>query len=173
MKKYIMTLVSLFAADSVIKHSIETCSDMETERLALGGRLCIKKYHNAGAMFNIGNKNGKLVAALSLVFSAFMSGVFAATLTTKGNILLKSGLALLLGGAYSNTYDRLKRQYVVDYVSFRLPLTQNKALGKLKGMFESVVFNISDFGIIIGAMLVVVSELLKDRELYKDENKAS
>lgn len=164
MKKYIMTLVSLFAADNIIKHYIETRCGQEMERAALGGRLCIKKYHNTGAMFNIGGKSSQLVAVLSLVFSAFMSGIFAATLTTKGNVLLKSGLALLLGGAYSNTYDRLKRQHVVDYVSFRLPPTENKVLGKLKGTFEAVVFNISDFGIIIGAMIIVVSEMLTNKE---------
>lgn len=164
MKKYIMTLVSLFAADNMIKHYVEACGEQQTERVILGGRLCIKKYHNTGAMLNIGDKSSQLVAVLSLVFSAFMSGIFAATLTTKGSVLLKSGLALLLGGAYSNTYDRLKRKYVVDYVSFRLPHTENKVLKKLKGMFESVVFNISDFGIIIGAMLIVASEMLKNEE---------
>lgn len=162
--KYVMTLVSLFAADNMIKHYVETNLEQGMERSAAGARLCIKKYYNTGAMLNIGGKCRHHVAILSLVFSAFMSGIFAASLTTKGNVLLKSGLAILLGGAYSNTYDRLKRQHVVDYVSFRFPSTKNKVLKKLKGAIESVVFNISDFGIIIGAMLIVVSEMLKDKE---------
>ena len=37
------------------------------------------------------------------------------TLGQKGKAALKLGLAFLLGGAFSNTYDRLKRKYVVDY----------------------------------------------------------
>ncbi len=59
--------------------------------------------------------------------------------------MLKTGLALILGGAYSNTCDRLRRKYVVDYVTFP--------------KISTIVFNLSDFGIIIGAVLLVVSEL--------------
>ena len=157
--KYIMTLVSLFATDNVIKHYIETHVKQGEEKPLLDGTICIKNHHNTGAMFHLGGKNRGLVAMISLVFSAFMSGIFAATLTTKGNIFLKSGLAILLGGAYSNTYDRMKRKHVVDYVSFRLPPTKSKMLGRLKNAVETIVFNISDFGIILGAMLIVVSEL--------------
>lgn len=160
--RYIMTLVSLFAADSWIKHSIEKHAAQGTEKPILGGKCCIRKHHNMGAMFHLGENNAGLVAMISLVFSAFMSGIFAATLTTKGNAVLKSGLAMLLGGAYSNTYDRLKRHYVVDYVSFRFSPAKNKFLGMLKHVLESVVFNLSDFGIIIGAMLIVVRELFRN-----------
>lgn len=49
----------------------------------------------------------------------------------------------MLGGAFSNTYDRLVRKYVVDYVSFHVPL---------KGL-KKVIFNIGDFCILIGALV--------------------
>lgn len=162
--KYIMTLVSLFVTDSILKQYVEAHISQQTQKPMLGGKIYVKNLHNTGAMFHLGGKRASLVALISLVFSAFMSGIFIATLTAKGNVLLKSGLALLLGGAYSNTYDRMKRKYVVDYVSFQLPPAKNKALGKLKNVLESIVFNISDFGIILGAMLIVVSELLRKEE---------
>lgn len=57
-------------------------------------------------------------------------------------------MALLLGGAYSNTYDRLTRKYVVDYVSFPV---KNARLRK-------IVFNVSDFCIMIGALLLAIGE---------------
>ena len=60
--------------------------------------------------------------------------------------MLRVGLSLLLGGAFSNTYDRLKRKYVVDYVSFGV---------KWKKL-RQVVFNISDFCIITGALLAIL-----------------
>lgn len=159
--KYITTLVSLCAFDNAVKDYIEACCEQGTDKPVPGCRLRIGNYHNTGAMFNLGGKNQEAVKMLSLVFSVSMTGVFAATLTTKGNVLLKSGLALLLGGAYSNTYDRLVRQYVVDYISFRFPPTDKKELQKLQKAFESVVFNLSDFGIIIGAMLIVISQMGK------------
>ena len=161
---YIMTLVSLFATDNAVKEYIETHVAQGTQIPVLSGKIFIKNHHNTGAMFHLGGNNRSLIAVISLVFSAFVSGIFAATLTTKGNVLLKSGLAILLGGAYSNTYDRLKRKYVVDYVSFRLPPAKNKALEKLKNALETIVFNISDFGIIIGAMLIVTSEMFRREE---------
>ena len=59
--------------------------------------------------------------------------------------MLKWGLTLLLGGAYSNTYDRLARKYVVDYVSFNGPFR-----------LRNVMFNIGDFCIMIGALISVI-----------------
>lgn len=159
--KYIMTLVSLCAFDNAVKDYIEACCEQGTDKPVLGGRLRIRNYHNSGAMFSLGSKNRAVVKMLSLVFSVSITGVFAATLTTKGNVLLKSGLTLLLGGAYSNAYDRLTRQYVVDYVSFRLPPPDRKELKTFQKAFESVVFNLSDFEIMIGALLIVISQMKK------------
>ncbi len=143
---YIMTLVSLFAVDSAIKYWIERMGAVSgfQERM-LCRDIVLKRYHNRGAMMNIGEQKQHLVAMLSLIFSAFMTGIFAATLCMTGKRMLKTGLALILGGAYSNTYDRLRRKYVVDYVTFP--------------RFGAIVFNLSDFGIIIGAMLLTISEL--------------
>ena len=87
--------------------------------------------------------------------------MFVVTLGMKGKGLLNAGLALMLGGAYSNTYDRLKRKYVVDYISFHVAAEKcnSRLLKKLADKFSKVVFNISDFAIIIGAMLLIIGEL--------------
>lgn len=78
-----------------------------------------------------------------------MTGVYVGTLGTRGRHMLKTGLSLILGGAYSNTYDRLFRKYVVDYVSFEV---RNPRL-------RNIVFNLSDFGIMIGSCLLVISQM--------------
>ncbi len=143
---YIMTLVSLFAADSAMKSWIEkTDTVSESQERAVFQGVTFKRYHNRGAMMNLGEERQQLVAVLSLVFSAFVTGIFAVTLGMKGKRLLKTALALILGGAYSNTYDRLRRKYVVDYITFP--------------KISTMVFNLSDFGIMIGAMLLTISEL--------------
>lgn len=157
---YIMTLVSLFAADSIIKYRIENSTSADDQQKS-DRRIVIKRYHNRGAMLNIGDKNQDQIALLSLVFSAFVTGIFTTTLCKRGKVLLKTGLALMLGGAYSNTYDRLKRKYVVDYFSVHLinmEKCRSRLLKKLDDKFSSIVFNLADFGIIIGAMLLVISE---------------
>lgn len=109
-------------------------------------RILIKRYHNKGAMLNLGQHRSSTVAALSVVLCVLITIVFLFSLGTRGNNLLRIGLSLLLGGSFSNTYDRLKRKYVVDYFSFNV---------KCKGI-RRIVFNISDFCIMIGALLVVL-----------------
>ncbi|MDE6219013.1 MAG: signal peptidase II [Lachnospiraceae bacterium] len=158
---YIMTLMSLLAVDSIIKYRIEK-RDVVDEQPAAGSRIIVKRYHNRGAMLNIGDKNQDWIALLSLVFSAFVTGIFAATLGTRGKRLMKTGLALILGGAYSNTYDRLRRKYVVDYFSVHIGNAEKCRSGilrKLDDKLSSIVFNLADFGIMIGAMLFVIGKL--------------
>ena len=115
-----------------------------------GGILWIRKYHNKGAFLNFMEKSRMVVTGLSIAFSVILTVVFILTLGNKGKALLKTGLALLLGGAYSNTYDRLHRKYVVDYFSIHIPKGPFKRL-------STVIFNIADFCIMIGAMLMVIA----------------
>lgn len=158
---YIMTLVSLFVADSIMKYRIEKEKKTGEATPCLNGKIVIKKYHNRGAMLNIGEQNQHLMAILSLVFSAFVTGIFVVTLGMKGRKLLNTGLALILGGAYSNTYDRLKRKYVVDYLSFQINTDKinNRLWKRFAQQFNAIVYNISDFGIILGSMMLVCSTL--------------
>lgn len=138
--------VAIFILDLVIKNHIErTKTEGETESVC-GDRLLLRKYHNRGAFLDIGERKSGFVSILSLLLTLGATVLFLVTFTYRGSGLLRVGLALLLGGAYSNTYDRLTRKYVVDYVSF--PVKNQK--------IRNIVFNISDFCIMIGALLIVL-----------------
>ena len=150
---YAALAVGIFLLDLLLKNRIEkTCEEGE-EKPCWKGRLLIRKYHNKGAFLDAGAGKRRVVAFLSLGLTLFMTVVFLSTFSLRGNSALKAGLALLLGGAYSNTYDRLTRKYVVDYVSFPV---KNR-------WFRRIVFNISDFCIMIGALLMVIGESFKER----------
>ncbi len=136
----------IFFLDLLIKDHIERSRKEGEETAICGGRLLIRRYHNKGAMLDAGERRSDLVAALSVALTLGLTVLFVLTFSCKGSKTLKAGLALLLGGAYSNTYDRLVRKYVVDYVSF--PVKNEK--------IRNVVFNISDFCIMIGALLMVL-----------------
>lgn len=110
------------------------------------GKILLRRHHNRGVMLNFLQKRQPVVAALSLALTAIVTVLFGLSFGMRGNNLLRVGLAFLLGGAFSNTYDRLKRKYVVDYLSFGV---------KWKRL-RRIVFNISDFCIIIGALLAVI-----------------
>lgn len=144
--KYIAVILGIFGTELGVKEYVERNKIEGVTEKKLGGALLIRKHHNKGAFLNAGQSKGKVVAALSVVLTVFATILFAATFSMAGKELLKWGLALLLGGAYSNTYDRLVRKYVVDYVSFNVPV---------KGI-RRVIFNIGDFCIMIGAMLSVL-----------------
>ncbi len=144
---YALAAVLVAAGDLWIKNGIEKNMDEHTEKPILQGKGILRRYHNRGAAMNLGEKRGPLVCVLSIALTWIALAAFCFTLAQKGQNLMKAGLSLLLGGAFSNTYDRLRRKYVVDYFSFS---TGWKAL-------DRIVFNLADFAILIGALCVVLA----------------
>lgn len=146
---YIALIVLIFAGDLLIKNRVEkyiAIGKEKKEKHIAHGKLILRKHHNQGVMLNMGEKKRPVVTAVSLVLTIVLTLAFLLSLGHRGNRLLRLGLALLLGGSFSNTYDRLRRKYVVDYLSFPV---------KWK-WFRDIVFNISDFCIIIGALLAAL-----------------
>ena len=145
--RYLTVFITILGLDLGIKNHIEDHLEEKEQRSKCGGFLLIQKYHNKGAFLNAGQKMPWLVAVLSVALTLLLTILFAVSLTKAGSSTLKWGLTMLLGGAYSNTYDRLRRKYVVDYVSLQVPVKK----------LRQVVFNIGDFSIMAGAALVVIA----------------
>ena len=143
---YLCIAALIFAGELGIKNYVEKKRNAGEEKEICKGRILLRKYHNKGACMNLGEKKSNVVAGLSLILTTALALVFLFTLTRHGNGWLKAGLSLLLGGAFSNTYDRLKRKYVVDYFSFGVNWEPLRA----------IVFNISDFCILIGALIIAI-----------------
>lgn len=139
-------VATIFFGDMWIKNQVERKGVEGNTRKVWNGRLLIRKHRNKGIALNVGQRKQPIVALVSAIFTALMFGLFVVSLGNKGNDLLRIGLALIVGGGFSNTYDRLKRKYVVDYVSF----------GVKWQPLRRIVFNISDFCIIIGALLTAL-----------------
>lgn len=145
----VLIVPAIFFGDLWIKNRVEkyiSIKGKNEEKELLGGRLLLRRYHNRGAMLGAGRKKGRVVTALSVTLTVLTLLVFLVSLGRRGNRLLRTGLAFLLGGAFSNTYDRLTRKYVVDYLSF----------GVRWKWLRSIVFNLSDFCIIIGSLLAAL-----------------
>lgn len=144
---YILLAAGIFWGDMGIKSYVEKEFPDEGEQGRPGGLLLLRKHHNRGAFLNMGQGQRQTVAVLSVCLTVFVFVLFVLSLGLKGNRALKTGLAMLLGGAFSNTYDRLRRKYVVDYFSFRVGWK----------WLSHIIFNISDFGIIFGALIAALS----------------
>ena len=69
----------------------------------------------------------------------------------RGQNWLAIGLALILGGAIGNAYDRFIDGYVVDYLHFHW------------GEAYFPAFNVADIGITTGAIMLIIDALLDGR----------
>lgn len=143
----ILTILGISGTDLKIKSHIEKEKHVGEEETICKGNIIIRKSRNRGAFLNWGEKKPHLIAALSVGLTVLVLLIYVATLFHAGKGLLKWGLTLLLGGAFSNSYDRLYRKYVVDYISFNVPCKK----------VREVVFNLGDFAIMIGAMITAIA----------------
>ena len=63
--------------------------------------------------------------------------------------LSRFGFLLVIGGAIGNLIDRIRFHYVIDYISFHID-----------DVFSFAIFNLADSFITVGAVLIVLDELL-------------
>ena len=122
------------------------------------GKILLYRNHNAGFPFGFLEQHAELVRMLPLAVISGLAGFLAAILPQKGKTVQKFGIAVILGGAVSNLYDRMIRHYVVDYFSI-----QWKKLKK-------VVFNLGDIFIFAGSALFAAVQLVEElREILPKE----
>jgi signal peptidase II len=145
---YVIIIAVIFFAESILKRHFDIIPDDEAADI-LYGRITLKRLRNRGFAGSSKEKYSPLVGIIALMITLVCLAIFIATLGRHGNELAKLGLSLMLGGALSNTYDRLKKKYVVDYIRFNV---KNKRLSTL-------VFNISDFCILIGAVICLMTSV--------------
>ena len=142
-----LTIASgVFLLDYKIKEYIDSTRIQGSKEEILGGRVILRNCHNKDIAFGklkLGKENCQELSAAGL---GCMAGEFLHQCISGGNRLCKTGLALVLGGGASNYVDRRTKGYVTDYVSFNV---KNKNLKKM-------VFNLSDFCIMGGAVLWVL-----------------
>ena len=148
---YLAIPVLIAAADQGMKHRAERSFRGKPERPVRGTRstVILTDIHNRGAALNLGEKNPGFVKAVSVALTAVTAVVFVVTLGHSGRHMLKTGLSLLLGGAFSNSLDRVRRGHVVDYIRLDIGIPALK----------QVVFNIADFAIIAGAGIAALKSL--------------
>lgn len=151
--KYLTLAMGIFLSDNYIKSRVEkpfgkgiivqNAREPEREKDILFRKIKLRKHHNEGVALNAFDKKQPMVAVVSSVLTALLGGALFMAEKNHENHGYRLGLAFLLGGAMSNSWDRLKRHYVVDYFSV------NTKCKKLK----DIVFNISDCFIMTGALL--------------------
>ena len=116
------------------------------------GFFNIVRAHNTGAAFSfLADANGWqrwLFTAIGVIATVVIVWQLR---VHRGQRLLSLALASILGGAIGNVVDRLQHGYVVDFLDFYWRSSHFPA------------FNVADMGISVGAVLLILDELLRKK----------
>ncbi len=152
---------AVFALDRVTKWTIRTHFSQWDTLTVIPGFFNIVHTENPGIAF------GLLASAPSfwrdlflIVFSLSVLGFITTVLlrpdrTTGHSWLLKAGLALILGGAFGNLYDRIVNKTVTDFIEVHA-----QAAGST---YYFPAFNVADSAITVGACLLLL-DMWRTRE---------
>lgn len=138
------------ALDQVTKWFIVTHFALY-EILPAGPVLDITRLHNEGAAFSLlaqaGGWQRWFFVSLAIVIGVAIVW-WLYKLPARGQPWLVIGLALILGGAVGNAYDRLLHGHVVDFLHFHWNLAYFPA------------FNVADIAITTGAIMLIIDALM-------------
>jgi signal peptidase II len=141
--KWLWLAAAVIVADQVTK-SLVVASFSRGESLPITGFMSLVLAYNSGAAFSfLAGAPGwqrwffAVIAVLASVFLVYM-------LKRGGSRLLCAGLALILGGALGNLWDRIAIGKVVDFLLLHY------------GGWSWPAFNVADSAITVGAALLII-----------------
>ena len=135
---------TLFGLDMAVKQYVEENVGDAEEKSLCGTKVLIRKVYNKGFAFNSMDSEPEKVKKASSIVTAAIGLLTLAESFRKGHKLDKIALSFLSAGAMGNTYDRIVRGKVVDYIGIR---SDHRILG-------DVTANLADVYILTGSLLV-------------------
>jgi len=143
----------VFAADRASKAMVEAWLDLNQPWPVLGEHLHFTHARNRGIVWGIMNNadnplSGWPIAVFSGLVLAALVVYFVTVPATKR--LLHVSLALVIGGAAGNLWDRVVRGFVTDFIEADL------------GFMRWPTFNVADLAISVGVGLMALDILFGD-----------
>ncbi len=147
MRKYHFLIALLVVLlDRVSKWLVAGNITLHDSVTVLPGFFRLTHVQNSGAAFGLfADSSSEWKVAILVLFSLLALAVVSALLWKNSHSMSTTGvgLALILGGALGNLWDRLLTGHVVDFLDFYL------------GTYHWPAFNIADSAIVVGALLLV------------------
>ncbi|MGA7294010.1 MAG: signal peptidase II [Terriglobales bacterium] len=147
MRKYhFLIALSVVILDRVTKWTIAHRLSMHDSVPVIPGFFRIIHAENPGAAFGIfADSPSEWKIGMLIVFSVIALLIVSTLLWKNSHTMTTTGvgLALILGGAVGNLWDRLVSRHVVDFLLFYV------------GHYQWPAFNVADSAIVIGAGLLV------------------
>lgn len=144
---YLLGALALFFGEEQVKSWVERSLILNKERPLLKNYIILTKHHNYGFAHNrcSGKKKRVLGVSAAGLFSIAIYGAYGFFSDTSH--IRKTGMMLLLAGGLSNTFDRFKRSYVVDYFIIN------------RGRLKKTIFNLADIMLFTGCAVCAVGSL--------------
>ncbi len=139
--------VLLFVLDRITKDLIKAHVSLWDAWAVIPGLVNIVHTENPGIAFGmLANLENPWRNVLLIGFSMLVLAIISAVLLRMGGqgMLLRMGLALVMGGALGNLFDRIVHGTVTDFVEFHV------------GEHYFPAFNVADSAITIGACLLLL-----------------
>lgn len=149
---YIVVIAIVAAIDILVKNYIERYYWNVRDRYIFGDFVCITKSHNKGGILNIFENSTEIFRKVTYVLLFIITLLFVLAFSKKRKAAVKMGLALMIGGALSNESDRLLKGSVTDYFCLEIP------------PIKKIAFNIGDFAIFAGALMICAGYIKKKEE---------
>ena len=147
MRKYLLIIAALVVVlDRYTKWLISHRLSMHDSITVIPGFFRIIHTENPGAAFGIfADSPSPWKVALLIIFSLIALCIVGLLLWKSSHRMTSTGvgLALILGGALGNLWDRIVSRHVVDFLLFYM------------GHYQWPAFNVADSAIVVGARLLV------------------
>jgi signal peptidase II len=134
--------------DRITKHIVAQQLPNGQTHTVIPGVFRISDVHNTGAAFSMFAENASPVTVRNILiaFSVIAVIILFGMLWRVGRYLTVTSvaLALILGGAFGNLYDRIRYHYVIDFLEVRIV------------HYHWPDFNVADSCIVIGACLLLI-----------------
>ncbi len=153
-----LLLLSLvvIAADRITKWLASTRIELGDHVVVIAHVFAISHVENPGAAFSLFNDSGSpgRVRWMLLVFSVLAAVAVLGALLKLGRTITATSvaLALILGGALGNAYDRLRFGSVIDFLEVHIV------------HYHWPDFNVADSAIVIGGGLLLLDALFGAKE---------
>ena len=153
-----LLLLSLFiiATDRLTKWMASTRIQLGDHVPVIAHVFAISHVENPGAAFSLFNDSGSpaRVRWMLLVFSLLAAAVVLVMLLKLGRRITATSvaLALILGGALGNAYDRIRFGFVIDFLEVHII------------HYHWPDFNVADSSIVVGGILLLLDALFSGRQ---------
>ena len=148
--------ILIVAADRLTKWLASTRIEVGNNLQVIPHVFAISHVENPGAAFSLFNDSSspQRVRWLLLIFSLVAAVAVLAALVKLGRRITATslGLALILGGALGNAYDRLRFGYVIDFLEVHII------------HYHWPDFNVADSAIVVGGILLLYDAMFAGKE---------